>query len=146
MGEWEKSIKYMKQVIKLNPKNASALNFVGYTYAENGVHLEEAQRLIESALKLKPDDGFIIDSLGWIYFQRGNVEEALKLLEKADKLAPNEPTILEHLGDVYLSRKNKRLARKFFERSMFEINKKKELEPREQLQLERIQQKIGTLL
>jgi len=57
--------------------------------------------LIEKALRIKPDSGYIIDSLGWVYFQKGMYDEALKHLEKAVATVPNDPTIMEHLGDVY---------------------------------------------
>jgi tetratricopeptide (TPR) repeat protein len=60
--------------------------------------------MIQKALEVKPDSGYIIDSLGWVYFQKGLYEEALKYLEKAASLVPNDPTILEHLGDVYLKK------------------------------------------
>ena len=60
--------------------------------------------MIEKALEAKPDSGYIIDSLGWVYFQKGKYDEALKYLEKAASLVPNDPTIFEHLGDVYFKK------------------------------------------
>ncbi|CAD7783277.1 MAG: Tetratricopeptide repeat protein [Candidatus Methanoperedenaceae archaeon GB50] len=64
-------IKEMRQTISLDPNHAEALNYLGYTYAEMGENLEEAERLIKRALEIKPEDGYIIDSLGWVYYQRG---------------------------------------------------------------------------
>jgi tetratricopeptide (TPR) repeat protein len=81
------------------------LNYLGYTYAEKGVQLDEAEELIKRALKFKPNDGFIIDSLGWVYYKKKKWDEAVIELEKAWKLAPSDPTIGEHLGDAYV-RKN----------------------------------------
>ena len=144
-GQWEESLRYMKEVIKLNADNVSALNFVGYTYAEHGRNLDEAQSLIERALKLKPDDGYIVDSLAWIYFQKGEYDQAQNLLEKANRLSPDEPTILEHLAEVYLKKQNKKLARRFFEKSLFVLNKKENRDPRDEEQMKRIRERISQL-
>ena len=70
------AIEQMQRAIELNPKNAAALNYLGYTYAEMGVKLDEAESLIRRALEIEPDDGFYIDSLGWVYFQRGDYPRA----------------------------------------------------------------------
>ncbi|CAD7782784.1 MAG: Photosystem I assembly protein Ycf3 [Candidatus Methanoperedenaceae archaeon GB50] len=94
-------IKEMRQTISLDPNHAEALNYLGYTYAEMGENLEEAERLIKRALEIKPEDGYIIDSLGWVYYQRGEYKKALEILKKAHKLASKDPIITEHLGDVY---------------------------------------------
>lgn len=145
MGQTEKAIEVMKKIIAINGQNALALNFVGYTYAEMGKNLPEAIELIERANTIKPNDGFITDSLGWVHFQKGNLKLATELLEKANRLSPREPTILEHLGDVYLARKDKAKARSFFETALFEINKVKNRDERLEKQLERLRQKIGTL-
>ena len=59
-----------------------ALNYLGYSYADKGINLEEALALIQKALKLKPDNGYMIDSLGWVYFKMGKHEEAVKALQK----------------------------------------------------------------
>lgn len=101
MGRKQESIDAMKQVLALTPDDAEALNYLGYTYADLGINLDEAESLIQSALALKPGDGYIADSLGWVYFKRGNYLQALKWLNKAVQLVPDDPTILEHLGDVY---------------------------------------------
>jgi tetratricopeptide (TPR) repeat protein len=92
------------------------LNYIGYTYAEQGIRLEEAMDMIRKALKVKPDSGYIIDSLGWVYYQKGLYDEALKYLLEAAKLVPNDPTIVEHLGDVYY-------RKKMYEKSLEEYEK-----------------------
>ncbi|MCD4805574.1 MAG: tetratricopeptide repeat protein [Desulfobacterales bacterium] len=125
---WDKkeaAIESMKTVISLDPHNANALNYVGYIYAELGINLDEAERLIKEALKHSPDDGYITDSLGWVYYRKGRYKDALKLLKKAVDLAPDDPTILEHLGDVYLKTTNKKKALKFYERSLLKREKDK---------------------
>src|SRR5260370_9095053 len=90
----------MKETIKLNPSNAQALNYLGYTYAEMGTNLLEAEGLIQRAIKLEPEDGFYIDSLGWVYYQQGHYPEAVKELERAVDLAGADPTITDHLADA----------------------------------------------
>jgi tetratricopeptide (TPR) repeat protein len=117
-GRKEASIEQMKTVINLDPKHANALNYLGYTYADMGQNLDEAERLIREALKYKPDDGYITDSLGWVYYKRGQYEEALKILKKAVGLVPDDPIILEHLGDVYMKLNNKKMALKYYRRSL----------------------------
>jgi Flp pilus assembly protein TadD len=91
----------MKTVISLEPDNAEALNYLGYTYADRGFNLEEAEKLIRRAVEIKPDDGYILDSLGWVFFHQGLYAEAVKILERAQAQVPEDPVILEHLGDAY---------------------------------------------
>ena len=97
----EKSIASMKKAIELNPKNAAALNYLGYTWAEMGVQLDEAEDLIQRALKIQPNDGFYIDSLGWVYYQKGDYPRAVEQLERAVEITVDDPTIIEHLADAY---------------------------------------------
>ncbi len=97
----EECLKRMEMVVKIEPNHAEALNYIGYTYADKGIHLDRAQELIEKAIKNRPNAGFIIDSLGWLYFKKGYYDKAIIELKKAIKLAPEDPSISEHLGDVY---------------------------------------------
>ena len=113
----EEAIRYMRIVLGLDPDHAGALNYVGYTFAERGEKLDEAEAMIARALELRPDDGFITDSLGWVYYRRaqpllasGKVEEAkawltraVDQLERAAQLTGGDPVISEHLGDVHLA-------------------------------------------
>jgi tetratricopeptide (TPR) repeat protein len=107
-GEVQKSLEKMRAVLDINPDNANALNFIGYTLADKGLDNSEAERLVSRALELKPDQGAYLDSLGWVYFRRGDYGRAVEWLEKASAAAPGEPTIDEHLGDAYMrvSRQN----------------------------------------
>ena len=114
----EDSIREMKTVIELAPDNASALNYLGYTYADMGIHLEEAEALIIEALKLKPDDGYITDSLGWVYFKMGRYAEALEYLKKAAELTPDDPIIMEHVGDAFAKLNDKENAVKYYRLSL----------------------------
>ena len=102
LNRFEESIKSMEKVLDIDPQNADALNFIGYSYADRGIHLDEAEQMIVQALKIKPDNGYILDSLGWVHFKKNKYDSALKHLKRALELLPDDPNIMEHLGDVYL--------------------------------------------
>ena len=136
-GHKELSIEAMRKVIDLNPKDPNALNYLGYTYADLGKNLDEAERLVREALKYKPNDGYITDSLGWVYFKKGLFENALIHLQEAVRLIPDDPTILEHLGDAYIRVNEKEKALDCYHRSL--LKKKKETD---RIELEK---KIETL-
>jgi tetratricopeptide (TPR) repeat protein len=102
-GDREAAVAAMQELLAQNPEHADALNFVGYSWAERGLKLEEAELLVEKALQIRPENGYFMDSLGWVFFQKGDYGRAVGALEKADALAGPEPTILEHLGDAYRS-------------------------------------------
>ncbi|MBC7533542.1 MAG: tetratricopeptide repeat protein [Oligoflexus sp.] len=97
----DESIATLKEVLKRDPKHASALNYLGYMYAERNIHLEEAEGYIKRALDEKPENGFYLDSLGWVYYQQKRYKEAIVILEKAFQITNSDPTISEHLGDAY---------------------------------------------
>jgi tetratricopeptide (TPR) repeat protein len=101
-GLKDESIATMKQVIHLDPEDASALNYLGYTYADLGIHLDQAETLIRKALEIRPDDGYIIDSMGWVYYRQGQYDKAVDYLERAAQLTDYEAIIAEHLADAYL--------------------------------------------
>jgi Tfp pilus assembly protein PilF len=82
-GRFEDSIRTMEKVLAIDPQNADALNFIGYSYADRGLRLDEAEEMIVQALKLKPDNGYILDSMGWVLFKKGKVAGALQYLKKA---------------------------------------------------------------
>ncbi|MFB3787535.1 MAG: tetratricopeptide repeat protein [bacterium] len=90
----------MREAIEVYPDDAQAYNFLGYTYADRNIHLEEALALIEKALKLSPQDGNIVDSLGWAYYRLDRNREAIGHLQRALELEKNHPVILDHLGDA----------------------------------------------
>lgn len=99
-NRFEESIRQMEEVLKIDPDNADALNFIGYSYADRGIHLEKAEEMVEKAHRLKPKNGYIMDSLGWVYFRQERMDLALKYLREAARLLPDDPTVFEHLGDV----------------------------------------------
>lgn len=112
---YDESLVWMQRALSQNPDNANALNYLGYTWADQGRNLDQAEQMIVHALELKPNDGFITDSLGWVYFMRaralqqggrhdeGRAElaRAIEKLELADELSGGDPVISEHLGDAY---------------------------------------------
>ncbi len=101
MDDWDAAEADLKRAVEAAPDEAQALNYLGYSWAERGINLEEAFRLIEKAVELRPDSGAIVDSLGWAHYQLGRYAEAVGHLEKAATLEPDDPTITDHLGDVY---------------------------------------------
>ncbi len=117
-GDQKKAMKIMQKVISLRPEHAAALNYVGYTWAEHRVHLDKALDYIRRAVKLKPKNGYIRDSLGWIYFRLGRLQEARRELLKAAKLAADDPAILDHLGDVYLASGQQKKALQAYRRAL----------------------------
>ncbi|MGZ6079922.1 MAG: tetratricopeptide repeat protein, partial [Myxococcaceae bacterium] len=100
-GDADKALAQMRAVLALHADNAAAMNFIGYLLAQKRKDLPEAERLVLRALELRPDTGSFLDSLGWVYFQRGEYQRAVEALERASQLEPDEPVILEHLGDAY---------------------------------------------
>jgi len=135
MDKKAEALAIMRQILAMEPNNVNALNYIGYSYAENGILLHEAKQLIEKALKLKPNDGYITDSLAWVYFKMHQYHKALDLILKAIELVPNDPVILEHLGDVYHGLGNRDSAREAY---------RKALEYKHE-QPDKIQQKIRNL-
>lgn len=91
----------LKRAVEIAPEEPVALNYLGYSWVERGLNLDEAFAMIEKAVALRPQSGAIIDSLGWAHYQRGDYKEALPHLEKAASLEPGDPTVTDHLGDVY---------------------------------------------
>jgi tetratricopeptide (TPR) repeat protein len=125
----DQSLLYMNQVLEYNPENAQALNYVGYTWVERGENLDRAEQLIEQAVRLSPRDGYIADSLGWVYYMRARPlidgarrSEGLEFLEKAIvqlvlamELTGGDPVVSEHLGDVYFLMDERQRALHYYE-------------------------------
>jgi tetratricopeptide (TPR) repeat protein len=99
--QWPKAEADLKEALKLFPEQANVLNYLGYSWIDQGTNLDEGMDMIKRAVGQRPDDGYIVDSLGWAYYKLGNYEEATKQLERAIELKPEDPTINDHLGDAY---------------------------------------------
>jgi Flp pilus assembly protein TadD len=91
----------LQEALKLYPDQPHVLNYLGYSWVDQGINLDEGMRMIRRAVEQRPDDGYIVDSLGWAYYRVGNYDEAVKNLERAVELKPDDPTINDHLGDGY---------------------------------------------
>jgi tetratricopeptide (TPR) repeat protein len=89
----------LRKLIEIRPEHAHAYNALGYSLADRNQRLPEAQELIEKALKLAPDDSFIIDSMGWVLYRRGKLKDSLSYLRRAYAGRP-DPEIAAHLGEV----------------------------------------------
>ncbi len=100
-GDHPQAMELMKKLLSLNINHADALNFIGYSWADKNIKLDEAYEYIRKALELKPQSGYIQDSLGWVYYRMGAFEKARVTLLKAVELESEDPYIYEHLGDVY---------------------------------------------
>ena len=101
MAEFEKALEAFQKVTRLKSDHANAYNYIGYMLAEQGIRLDEAYEAVQKALEIDPDNGAYVDSLGWVYYQKGMVDEAIRELEHAAKLLNSDPIIHEHLGDAY---------------------------------------------
>lgn len=99
--QWSKAEVDMRKALELQPEQPHVLNYLGYSWIDQGVNLDEGMKMIRRAVEQRPDDGYIVDSLGWAYYRIGNFEEAVKHLERAIDLKPEDPTINDHLGDAY---------------------------------------------
>ncbi|HZC54438.1 MAG TPA: tetratricopeptide repeat protein [Xanthobacteraceae bacterium] len=99
--QWPAAETDMKKALELFPEQPLVLNYLGYSWVDQGVHLDQGMDMIRRAVEQRPDDGYIVDSLGWAYFRTGNYDEAVKNLERAVELKPEDPTINDHLGDAY---------------------------------------------
>ena len=87
--------------LDLNPNQPQVLNYLGYSWVDKGMNLNKALDLIQKAVAASPNDGYIIDSLGWAYYRLGRYPDAVTQLEQAATLRPNDPEINDHLGDAY---------------------------------------------
>ncbi len=100
-GDWKNAESDLKAAMVYRPNHPYLLNYLGYGWADQGLNLEESLELVKRAVTLQPDDGYIIDSLGWVQYMMKDYEGALPNLEKAVELLPYDSTINDHLGDVY---------------------------------------------
>jgi len=101
LKDWPAAEADFKQALELAPDESLVLNYLGYSWVDQGMNLKQAMDYIRKAVKLKPDDGYYVDSLGWAYYRLGNMPAAVEHLERAVELRPDDPTINDHLGDAY---------------------------------------------
>ena len=115
--KFDEGIAVMSEIIAQNPDHAGALNYVGYTWADKGKNLDEAEKFIKRALELQPEDPYILDSLGWVYYRQGRYTESYEHLVSSFLKAPNEFVVLTHLGDVLVKLGRVSEARDYYVRA-----------------------------
>ncbi len=130
LNRFDDVVTAMEAALRLDPKHADALNYLGYSYAERGIKIDEALSLIQRAVALKPNNGYYVDSLGWVFFKKGLLNEALVEIKKAAALVGDDPVIFEHLGEIYLEQNLVQEGREAWIRSL-------ELDPNNQKLMDR---------
>ncbi len=101
LKKWPKAERDLLKALRLHPDQPLVLNYLGYSWVDQGRHLPRAMALIRKAVKLRQDDGYFVDSLGWAYYRIGRYDKAVMHLERAAELRPDDPVINDHLGDAY---------------------------------------------
>ncbi len=101
LKEWPKAEPNFRKALELNPEQAQVLNYLGYSLVDMNLNLDEGLKMIQAAVDARPDDGYIVDSLGWAYYRLGRFDDAVTELEKAIQLRAGDATINDHLGDAY---------------------------------------------
>jgi len=99
--QWEKAEPDFLKALELKPDDPFVLNYLGYSWVEQGVKIVRAKEMIRKALEQRQTDGYIVDSLGWVLYRTGSFDEAVGYLERAVQLRPQDPIINDHLGDAY---------------------------------------------
>ncbi|MGC8554086.1 MAG: tetratricopeptide repeat protein [Candidatus Acidulodesulfobacterium sp.] len=122
----KKAAAVMKKILRINPYDASALNYLGYYLAVKNKHIKTAEKFIKKALSYDKGSPFIIDSLGFVYYREGKYAEALKLFKTALKKLGKSPTVLKHTGMDYLKLKNYKKALEYFNKS-YKIKKTRQI-------------------
>ena len=133
---WTQAEADLKQALKLFPDQPHVLNYLGYSWIDQGINLDDGMRMIRRSVEQRPDDGYIVDSLGWAFYRLGNYDEAVKNLERAVELKPEDPTINDHLGDAY-AKTGRQLE------AEFQWSHARDLKP-EPEELVKIKQKLAT--
>jgi tetratricopeptide (TPR) repeat protein len=108
LGNFKKAEEELMAALEFQPDHPYLLNYLGYSWADQGKKLDQSLEMIQKAVTIKPDDGYIVDSLGWVYYKVKRYDEAVAELERAVELVPYDPIINDHLGDAYwqVGRKN----------------------------------------
>lgn len=121
-GKFEEAERLLRKCLELDPESGQALNYLAYMWADKGIQLEKALEYVTRALKVMPDEGAYLDTLGWVYYRQGEYDKALKYLRKAIKAMPDDPVIHDHLGDILYAMGEAGEAQRYWQKSL-------ELEP-----------------
>ncbi len=139
LKHWPQAEADFRKALELNPGQASVLNYLGYSFVEMRTNLDEALSMIEQAVAAEPRSGYIVDSLGWVYFRLGRYEEAVEQMERAVELMPVDPVVNDHLGDTYWAVGRKREAEFQWSRALSFIVEDSNLE---EIKPDRIRRKL----
>lgn len=134
LNDWPRAEADLLEALRLQPNHPQILNYLGYSWADRGENLEGAKGMLIKAVSLRPRDGYIVDSLGWLYYRLREFQNATSQLERAVSLQPEDPTINDHLGDAYWRVKRFNEARYQWQRALW-------LEP-EEVFVPKIQDKL----
>lgn len=134
LKEWPKAEPNFRKALELNPDQPQVMNYLGYSWVDRGMNLQEGLEMIQKAVDLRPSDGYIVDSLGWAYYQLGKYEDSVREMERAVSLKPEDPVLNDHLGDAYW-----RVGRKL--EATFQWAHARDMKPEPEL-LESVQQKL----
>ncbi len=115
---WTRAERDFLTALELEPEQPFVMNYLAYSWIEKKLHFDKAKGMLARAVELRPDDGFIVDSLGWVYFRLGEYDLGVKYLERAVELRPQDPVINDHLGDAYWRVGRKQEARFQWRRSL----------------------------
>jgi tetratricopeptide (TPR) repeat protein len=135
LKNWPDAEADLQKALQLYPDQPLALNYLGYSWVDQNRNLKQGMALIEKAVALKPDDGYIVDSLGWAHFKLGNYAESVRFLERAVELKPEDPVLNDHLGDALWRVGREREAK-------FQWDQALTLDP-EQEEVEKIKKKLA---
>jgi tetratricopeptide (TPR) repeat protein len=116
--DYDRAELLLKEILKADPRDAIALNYIGYLLADRGIRLAEAVDFVQQALVLDPNNGAYLDSLGWAFFKMNDLQQAEKYLLQAVELERKDPVIHDHLGDLYFKSGNLEKAQEFWKRSL----------------------------
>jgi len=117
-GFFDDAEKIFKKLIKLEPDNALALNYLGYMYADKGIKLKKARKMIKKALEIDPENSAYLDSYAWVLFKRGEYQEALEYQQKALRAGDDDAVLFDHMGDIYSALNKISEARKHWRKAL----------------------------
>ena len=125
LGDFENSEKDLLESLKIDPDQAYVLNYLAYGWVEKNKNIDESLQMLEKATRIKKDDGYIIDSLGWAHYMNKNYKDAEKYLQKAVEIMPLDPVVNDHYADV-LWMLNKNLQARYFWKHVLNLDETEE--------------------
>ncbi len=125
-GQHEKALKTWERGRDIDPSFAPILNCLGYAYAQAGINLDEALGMVKKALEKEPKNGAYLDSLGWVYFKKGELEKAKKYIIEALDLV-KDPDIYEHLGDIYIEMGDRETGVDYYKKGLLQFSDSEDL-------------------